>query len=241
MYKDVSRGLFFAAVLIAPSAFAVDGVVLINQNTASSGLPGCSSTGTFPIVICQSGSYRLSGNLTVTAVNTDAIDISTDNVTLDLNGFTIKGPISCSSGATGVSCSPNPLSGTGVAAPTLAGGRSGGYISVVNGNINGFVTGVGLPGFGTLVDGIRVSNFPLWGISVGPGLVNRCTVSLGTAQGIAVGYSTNVTGNSVNLTNGAGISGGGLVSNNTLSSTNITLLNTGGIVGAGLSVNNFVQ
>jgi hypothetical protein len=89
--------LFSAALLaIAPSALAVDGTVLINQNTSVNGLPGCPNAG-FPIIICQSGSYKLSGNLTVNTtllgnyfqVWDIAIAIASSNVTLDLNGFSI--------------------------------------------------------------------------------------------------------------------------------------------------------
>ena len=50
--------LLFAILLVsAPSALAVDGVILINQNTSVNGIPGCPHAG-FPIVICQSGSSR---------------------------------------------------------------------------------------------------------------------------------------------------------------------------------------
>ncbi len=93
MTKMQAFTLVFAAVLLAPCARAVDGTVLINQSTSVNGLPGCPHSG-FPIQICQRGSYRLSGNLTVPGT-ADGIDISAANVTLDLNGFMIAGPISC--------------------------------------------------------------------------------------------------------------------------------------------------
>src|SRR4051812_3821732 len=97
---------FCAAVLVfAPSALATDGIVLINQVTSTSPLAlGCGSYG-FPIVICQPGSYRLSGNLTVPNANTTAISIQADNVKLDLNGFSIIGPVICKSGGI-LTCSP---------------------------------------------------------------------------------------------------------------------------------------
>jgi hypothetical protein len=72
-----------AAVFIPLSAFAVDGVTLINQSTVM-------AAGGFPYTISQSGSYKLSGNLDVPA-NTDGIHISVSNVILDLNGFSIVG------------------------------------------------------------------------------------------------------------------------------------------------------
>src|SRR5713226_7271994 len=96
--------LLFAVLLVLdPSELAAEGVVLINQNTSVSGLPGCPHAG-FPIVICQSGSYRLAGNLTISDANTDGVDINVDNVTLDLNGFTISGPVTCTPGTFPVQC-----------------------------------------------------------------------------------------------------------------------------------------
>jgi hypothetical protein len=47
------------------------------------------AAGGFPYTISQSGSYRLSGNLTP-PLNVSAIQILTGNVSLDLNGFTIS-------------------------------------------------------------------------------------------------------------------------------------------------------
>src|SRR5690242_21281609 len=86
---------------IAVSAFAlslhaVDGVVLINQNTALAGNVTPGDTPGFPVTIAAPGSYKLSGNLTVPDANTTAIQITADNVTIDLNGFSIIGPVVCS-------------------------------------------------------------------------------------------------------------------------------------------------
>jgi hypothetical protein len=72
-----------ALLLIPACAFAVDGVVLINH-------PAVIAAGGYPYRITQPGSYRLSGNLTVPA-GVSGIEISTDNVTIDLNGFAITG------------------------------------------------------------------------------------------------------------------------------------------------------
>jgi hypothetical protein len=76
--------LTLSSILLATSAFAVDGVVLINQSTVL-------ASGGFPFQISQSGSYKLSGNLTVPAA-TNGIQISAAWVTLDLNGFSITTP-----------------------------------------------------------------------------------------------------------------------------------------------------
>src|SRR5262249_30978241 len=51
--------------------------------------------GTFPIVITVPGSYRLKSNLTVPDANTSAIDVEANDVALDLNGYVISGPVTC--------------------------------------------------------------------------------------------------------------------------------------------------
>jgi len=45
-----------------------------------------------PFTISQSGSYIVTANLTLSTTETNGITISADNVTLDLNGHTLKGP-----------------------------------------------------------------------------------------------------------------------------------------------------
>ena len=120
----MSRFIIFGLTILlafAPAALAVDGTVLINQSMITNGLTGCPTGGHFPIIICQSGSYRLSGNLAV-PVGSDAIHIAASNVTLDLNGFSIT--------STNVMTSPITLGVTSV------GGPSG--VTIRNGNIRGF-------------------------------------------------------------------------------------------------------
>lgn len=80
--------------------------------------------GTSLVTISQPGSYYLTGNITV--ASGDGIDITASNVTLDLNGFTIR-----SSSANG--------SGSGVAStpPTSPAGPILNNITIRNGNIVG--------------------------------------------------------------------------------------------------------
>ena len=93
----MNKTFLLIAALAAPCAFAVDGVVLINQSTVM-------AAGGFPYIISQPGSYKLSGNLIMNTTQTGnyvgncgglvspcdlAIGIGTSNVSLDLNGFTI--------------------------------------------------------------------------------------------------------------------------------------------------------
>src|SRR5579871_6824042 len=124
--------LYTMAMVLAPiTASAVDGVVLINQSTVM-------AAGGFPYKITQPGSYRLSGNLQVTALNTDAIDIQANNVTLDLNGFSISGPVTCTGGGASLGCGPSSL-GKGISS-------TGTNIIVRNGSVVGFFSGVALLG-----------------------------------------------------------------------------------------------
>jgi hypothetical protein len=78
---------------IASSARATDGVVEINQAKAQAGgVTGGDAPG-FPVVINAPGSYRLTSALQVGALgaaDTDVIQITADDVALDLNGFTIS-------------------------------------------------------------------------------------------------------------------------------------------------------
>lgn len=153
-----------ALIVVPVCAFAIDGQVLINQSTVM-------AAGGFPYAITQPGSYKLSGNLTVAAPNTDAIDINVENVTLDLNGFIISGP------------GNSPVIGAGIFSSKL-------NITLKNGTITGFATGVNFAG-GALVSDMsatrNTTGFVIgFGASVGSrtgSVVTRCSASLnsGTA------------------------------------------------------------
>src|ERR1700726_478428 len=79
--------VLMAMALVPFGAFAVDGVVQINQSTLNA------AGGTY--TISQPGSYKLSGNLQAKDTNTTVIVVTADNVTLDLNGLTIGGTNVC--------------------------------------------------------------------------------------------------------------------------------------------------
>jgi hypothetical protein len=66
--------VMLAMALVPFCAFAVDGVVLINQPT---------------VIITLAGSYRLSGPL-IPQLNQMAIQITANEVVLDLNGFNVQ-------------------------------------------------------------------------------------------------------------------------------------------------------
>jgi hypothetical protein len=200
----------------APAALAVDGTVLINQSTITNGLPGCPTGGHFPIIICQSGSYRLSSNLTVPNTTTGAIDITADNVTIDLNGFSILGPTVCSGSP--LTCSPNngTSSGNGISS-------SNANIVVMNGQIKGMgINGISLTGTKSRVQNIQATSNFNHGIFVGDSsLVSSCTVNSNGGAGIFANGSDVVTGNLVSFNFNGIISGNqaALISNNSVVSS----------------------
>ena len=84
----------FALLTICTFAHA-DGVIEINQACVPTGCFDGDPAG-FPVLILEPGSYRLTSNLDTRPDTTTAIDIFADRVTLDLNGFSVIGPQTCS-------------------------------------------------------------------------------------------------------------------------------------------------
>jgi hypothetical protein len=193
----------------APAALAVDGTVLINQSTITNGLTGCPTGGHFPIVICQSGSYRLSGNVTVPDANTSAIQIGADNVTLDLNGFSILGPVGC--GGNPVTCTQGSAAAVGIG--NLFGNSN---ITVSNGTIRGLGGyGILLSGSGILIERVKAANNGIDGINVGgtfDTIITLCQAVSNGRSGIVGGGALS---NSSALNNGAdGMNWNGTVTGN---------------------------
>jgi hypothetical protein len=187
----LTRGLQLAsiALLAAPSAHAVDGVIEINQARALQGGVTFGDGAGFPITLSVSGSYRLTGELIVPSTGTTAISVTADRVSIDLNGFSISGPNSCTGGCPVTSCTAT----------------SGG--SAISGNVrdlsirNGTIRGMGGAGI--------LSGF-------GSGRVQGVTLEHNGAGGIAAGTSTmTVTDSRASSNHGIGISsGGGILRNN---------------------------
>src|SRR3954466_7347380 len=98
--RYVKQGMMWSCMLAAAATgvYGQDGVVLIDQNRAMAGNVTPGDTPGFPVTLSQPGNYRLVGNLTVADVDTTGIQIVSDSVTLDLNGFTISGPALCTAG-----------------------------------------------------------------------------------------------------------------------------------------------
>ncbi|MEM7054158.1 MAG: right-handed parallel beta-helix repeat-containing protein [Pseudomonadota bacterium] len=150
----MKRYWIIGLVLISASTLASDGVIEINQLCVNTGCFDGDTAG-FPVQITSPGSYRLTSNLDVRSLSTpqnrDAIAISSNNVTLDLNGFSLIGPVSCT-GAT-PTCSP---SGAGVGIVGTALVRS---VTIENGAITGFgEDGININGSPILIRDMHISN-----------------------------------------------------------------------------------
>lgn len=164
---------------------------------AQTALGGGNGNVAFPIVISQSGSYKLARNLVVPAGSHGILVGNGIDVTIDLNGFALIGGATCSKAA-------------GCAGPhTTVGIRVGNSSArIVNGAINGFsANGVGYDGgapYAKLtVDSVNVSrNFN--GIVALYLLATRVTASDNAHRGIQT--SDGVVANSLAVGNGdAGI------------------------------------
>jgi hypothetical protein len=196
-------------VLLCESVHAVDGVVLINQHKANAGGVTPGDHPGFPVTISIPGSYRLEGNLTVTKPNTTVIEITSDNVTLDLNGFSISGPTVCTPGAdNSASCSPLG-NGIGVNAPTEE------NIAVTNGVVKGMgLHGINLGGHNSRAENIQAYSNGGNGISAAAG--NNNTSAKNGLVGITIANGSN---NTSAWNGGDGIDSSG-TSNNSVSNNN---------------------
>lgn len=200
--KAITRRLAGAAAIVvalAAPAHAVDGVIEINQARALAGGVTAGDEPGFPVTISQPGSYRLTGSLTVPDANTTAIVITESFVTVDLNGFSIVGPVVCSG-------TPTTCTGAGTGLGIDAQVES---VAVVNGIVRGLgSTGIRL-GSTSRVERVHATGNGGSGISVNTGIVRDGIASRNGATGIVAGAESSVTGNIASRNVGLGMFVGG--------------------------------
>jgi hypothetical protein len=202
----MNKNLMALAVLAVAAlpALAVDGQILINQSTVT-------AAGGFPYVITQPGSYKLSGNLSVSSTTSYAIKIQANFVTIDLNGFAIIGP-GLGSGLGICSCNlpfQPPVHST-VVNGAVTGFGGGGIVlgdkaRVQNAHVSNNGAGGGIQvGIGSLIIGNVVDNNADSGIIASTGSVIRDNTVTGNLYGIvpscpAVIVANSVTSNTTNI------------------------------------------
>lgn len=159
---DGARRSIVAVGLLCAFAGAVhagDGVVEINQTKALAGNVTPGDAPGFPVLLTQSGSYRLTSSLTVPAGGTGIV-VNNFDTTIDLGGFTIEGTYTC--------CAASG-SGSGIQSVVSR-------IKISSGNITGFgLHGIQLGGL-SQVEGVLVRQVGGNGIELGSGgvaLANR--------------------------------------------------------------------
>ena len=166
----IASALACAVWLVAPLAHAGDGALEINAACVATGcFPG--DTAGLPVTITQPGSYRLTSNLSV-PLNTDtAIRFDVENVTLDLGGFVISGPVTCSGSPSVCAGASGGLSGYGVQATP-------GRATIRNGTIHGMGRAAIGGGSSTRVEAVLVQGNGAHGITGDWGsdgwIVDRC-------------------------------------------------------------------
>jgi hypothetical protein len=199
---------FLLCVMCAASnAYAVDGVVLIDQARALAGNVTPGDAPGFPVTISQRGSYKLGGNLTVPDGNSTAIEIRSSFVSIDLNGFSIIGPVDCSGGF------PCTGAGTGVGItagdPFAANPRITFNVTIRNGTIQGMGrNGIYLWGDALLVEFMTIRSNGDTGL-----ILYRNILNASTDQGGVI-----VRHNHIHLNGGTGVAAEtGLITDNTVS------------------------
>lgn len=214
-----------ALIVAASPSRAIDGMTLIDQNKALAGNVTPGDTAGFPVSITRSGSYRLSSDLIVPNADTTAIDVTTaaGSVTIDLNGFSISGPVVCTGSSAAnppTSCTPTPTDpnifgpGSGIrAAPSTA-------LTIRNGTIRGMGRN-GIFVFNapqTRIEGMTIVENGAEGIFAGLATVDNNLVEGNLKNGILFNQGI-VRGNNVGRNGGDGIVStgiGGIVTGNNL-------------------------
>ncbi len=152
----------FALLAIAAGSSA-QAQTTIDQNKALAGNVTPGDGAGFPVTLSLPGAYKLTSNLVVPAF-TQGIDIQAEGVTLDLNGFTISGPVTCNAKSF-PPCTTAPGQGQNQAGIALYGQGS----VIRNGTVRGF-SGNGIwidsPG-GVVVQDMLVAMNSGHGISIG--------------------------------------------------------------------------
>ncbi len=191
--EDASGQLPCAAIVegcrASPEDRGGDFVIQIDMDRALAGGVTRQDTPGFPVTLSDPGTYRLSGNLDVTAFpspeHISVIEVAASDVTIDLAGFSILGGcyyIGCPTGT-----------GRGIYRST-----SDARTRVFGGTVTGMGgTGIEL-GQGAIVRDVIVHRGYGDAITLGAhGSVSDCIVSLNSGQGISVGAGASIEGNVV--------------------------------------------
>jgi hypothetical protein len=198
------------------------------------------------VTITTSGSYRLTGNLTLDNTS-NGISVTASDVMIDLNGFTITGPVTCSGGGSSLVCSPSSgWRGISVLDPAAR-------VEIRNGRVRGFgSTGVVVgpysrvehlvvtsnggdgvyAGFYSVIDAVQSSGNGGYGIDLDRNVeVTRSTTFENKQFGVLCGDGCIIRENVSKLNGASGFN----VGNYGVVSGNVAENNEGGGIGTGSS------
>lgn len=195
---------------IAMPALAGDGRIEINQAVALAGaVTGnlADDPAGFPVRIARPGSYVLTGDLTVADGAAGGILIApgTDDVTLDLGGFTIRGP-SATVGEPANACGAQGT-GMGIRALPNASPPTARNVVVRDGRVARFGnTGIDLSGDGSRIEGVLASENCGIGIALGDHALIDASHAIGNfANGLHCGVACRVARSAAQGNGGQGI------------------------------------
>lgn len=235
-----------AVALIGMSAIAqaISGALEINQACVEEGcFPG--DTPGLPVTINTPGTYALTSNLAVTNTSTNVIVVQASDVTIELNGFRIVGPITC--GGVPTACSPS-ITGGGAAGidgwtydPTNLVVRNGSITGMGSGLLlsydgraesikamqNGYI-GIRARAGAAVLNSTGTANGQ---IGIEGGLIDNCVVSRNPQYGIATQGDGAVVRNVVvqgNTGYGVYLNPGAVVTGASISGNNVGIYALGG-------------
>jgi len=164
-----------ALALRGVPAPASDGAIELSQVCATA--TGCLSGDApgFPITLTERGSYLLTSNLVPPDIDTTAILVQNDFVSLDLNGFGIDYP--------GPGCVGIGICATGAGRGIDFSGMSGDRVSVRNGYVRGAgADGIRLRNHARLVDLFVVNSSGNGVVLANQGLMERCHARMSSEE-----------------------------------------------------------
>lgn len=200
--------LWLPLALVLTQAAAADGVLEINQLCVASGCFAGDNPG-WPVEITAPGSYRLTSNLVVSSISGPAsgISIRKANVSIDLGGFAVLGPVRCDQGDH-FCFSANErygIAGIGL----LPNGEKRMGVSVFNGQVRGFDEDcIAIFGTNIRISDVQVSDCGGQGVFIGLGIAERVTASNVGGYGISANTYTTVRDSHLAYNGYKGIVGG---------------------------------
>lgn len=201
----------FVLACAAP-AWAVDGVVEINQAMVQAGGVTPGDAPDFPVTLSHSGSYRLTGDVSSSSKAVAAIVVTAPRVTLDLNGFSIS------------FCTDPRLCLLGEAPGIDATGQDD--VRIRNGTVVGSGGSCIVAGERAIVEDMRVVSCGDDGVAVSDSSLVVAVIADGVvASGVQMGMNS-IVKNSVLTRSGSGVSilgGVGLIENCVVSENQVAI------------------